>query len=601
MSRLFPAEPRLAAVAGGVALGVTLPGVCRTLSLMGDSAAFTAAAASWGVAQPPGYPLWTLLGHAASRLPLGELAFRIHLTSALYHAAAVGLVAALIQKCTGSRGAALGGALFLAFSRAFFQGSHYAEVFPLNDLFGALLLLLGVVLVERPMSRRALGALALLSGLAFAHHQTIALYAPGLAVLLWRGARRPRFEPRLFAALVCLFALPLVASSALLLLAARRDPAVSWGDVRSPGELFQLVTRGDYGGLFSPYLGERGAGASEQIVAYGASLWRQLGLVGVGLALCGMLTLGRRLPVVALGLGLAALVSGPAFAVLNALPVADEHGIAFAERFVTLSLVPLGVFCGSGMQRLGELGSVVLPPRFASALAGGLALLPLAQHHDAVDLSDDRCGAAFAADLFEHSDDGALVLVSGDFSNGAAAFWCGVERRCGRRIVLAPGQLHLPWRVRQLARRHPELVIPEPSGSFVTVREIVAANLSRRPVYLMPLLLEREPPLRESFGYLPEGLLLRVVPKEPDEPARARFRASAQRLLRGEGCAGCAMRRSDLPWPSLETAMLQSYVDAAVNHARLLRLFFDEVGLAEELEARARAMDPEAARRYLSP
>ena len=47
--------------------------------------------------------------------------------------------------------------------------------------------------------------------------------------------------------------------------------------------------------------------------------------------------------------------------------------------------------------------------------------------------------------------------------------------------------------------------------------------------------------------------------------------------------------------------MLQSYVDAAVNHARLLRLFFDEVGLAEELEARARAMDPEAARRYLSP
>src|SRR5437588_12667687 len=43
-----------------------------------------------GIAHPPGYPLYTLLGYAASHLPIGEVAWRVNLFSAAWGAMAVG-------------------------------------------------------------------------------------------------------------------------------------------------------------------------------------------------------------------------------------------------------------------------------------------------------------------------------------------------------------------------------------------------------------------------------------------------------------------------------------------------------------------------------
>jgi hypothetical protein len=594
------AEPWLAAATGAASLAVSLPRLCPTLSLMGDSAAFAAAGASWGIAQPPGYPLWTLLAHGLYRLPLGEPAWRLHLSSALFHATAVALVAALIQRCTGSRAAAVGGALTLAFSRAFLLGSLYAEVFPLNDLFVALLLLLALHFAEAPdtrSKRRALVALAVGCGLASAHHQTIVLAAPALAVVLARGDWRLLRDPRIAARLLLGFAAPLLACFGLLWLAASRDPAASWGDVRELGELWRLATRQDYGGPFSPFLGERGDGALAQLGEWTASFHRSFGVLGGLLVVVGVAWLARHRPWLALALALGTLASGPLFAVANALPVAGEHGRAFAERFTTMSHVLLAPFAGAGIAWLEQLAKVPLPPRLAALAAAALGVVPLLSRSE-LDLSGDRRGEQAAIDLIEHADDGALLLFSGDALNGAAAWRCGVERRCGRRVAFSPGQLHMPWRVRQLARRHPDLVLPVPAGSFITVRELVAANLPSRPVFLTALLLEREPALRDAFQYLPEGVLLRVLPSPPGDAARARFVASARRLLRGEACAGCAMRAADLVRPSLETALVQGYVDAAVNHARMLRAFFDEPALAAELEAVARRIDPAAARAY---
>ena len=74
--------------------------------------------------------------------------------------------------------------------------------------------------------------------------------------------------------------------------------------------------------------------------------------------------------------------------------------------------------------------------------------------------------------------------------------------------------------------------------------------------------------------------------------------ASARRLAARQGCSGCGMRATELLRPSLETTLLQTYVDAHVNHARMLRAYFDEPELAGELERRARDVDPVAAAVY---
>src|SRR5262249_52788692 len=60
---------------------VYAPRVCRALSLADDPAELTTAAALWGVPHAPGYPLYTLLAHFFSLLPV-EPAFAVPLLSA---------------------------------------------------------------------------------------------------------------------------------------------------------------------------------------------------------------------------------------------------------------------------------------------------------------------------------------------------------------------------------------------------------------------------------------------------------------------------------------------------------------------------------------
>src|SRR5580704_11839597 len=116
--------------------------LCPTLSLKGDSAELVSAAALWGVPHPPGYPLFTAIAHAFAALPIHGLPWRVHLTSAVFHACTVGVVCVLTFSLTQSLTGALAAAVALGMSRTFLLGSLYAEVFPLNDLFFAVLIAL---------------------------------------------------------------------------------------------------------------------------------------------------------------------------------------------------------------------------------------------------------------------------------------------------------------------------------------------------------------------------------------------------------------------------------------------------------------------------
>src|SRR3990172_3116052 len=57
-----------------------------------DSGEFQFVPPVLGIAHPPGYALYTLLGKVFSLLPLGDAAYRLNLMSGFFGAAAVGLV-----------------------------------------------------------------------------------------------------------------------------------------------------------------------------------------------------------------------------------------------------------------------------------------------------------------------------------------------------------------------------------------------------------------------------------------------------------------------------------------------------------------------------
>src|ERR1700682_1822367 len=57
-----------------------------------DSGELAVVAHTWGIAHPPGFPLWVIPAHFASLLPFGNVATRIALSSAFFGAVASAMV-----------------------------------------------------------------------------------------------------------------------------------------------------------------------------------------------------------------------------------------------------------------------------------------------------------------------------------------------------------------------------------------------------------------------------------------------------------------------------------------------------------------------------
>src|SRR5436189_378992 len=184
-----------------------------------DSGELIVVAQGLGVAHPPGFPLWVILAHLASRVPLGNIAVRINFSSALFAALASAMLALVVaelmitipyllrhkkksapqkKKREDPRFAdlliwapALGAGLLMAFSRTLWSYATIAEVYTLNTLLILIVLFLMLrwrryVLVDRPSTGSAitihdrwLYVAALVFGLALGvHHVTVGLILP---------------------------------------------------------------------------------------------------------------------------------------------------------------------------------------------------------------------------------------------------------------------------------------------------------------------------------------------------------------------------------------------------------------------------------------
>src|SRR3989344_9317103 len=107
----------------------------------GDSTEFINVISVNGVAHPPGYPLYLILGKIFSYLPFWTLAEKINLMSAVFGAATVALCVRIIFKLTNSRLASIAGAGLLALSHPFWLYSTVAEVFTLHTFLLSLFIL----------------------------------------------------------------------------------------------------------------------------------------------------------------------------------------------------------------------------------------------------------------------------------------------------------------------------------------------------------------------------------------------------------------------------------------------------------------------------
>jgi hypothetical protein len=158
----------------------------RTLTpglLPGDGGEFQTMAYLYGHTHPTGYPVYLTLARLFTFLPLGDLAFRVNLFSAVMAAVAVTGVYYVGRLLTSYRFVPAAAALALAVSPSFWSQSIIAEIYSTGAAF-LVLILLTLLWWDRFESPRALWLAGMLGGLSLGVHLSVALVAPAVLVFL---------------------------------------------------------------------------------------------------------------------------------------------------------------------------------------------------------------------------------------------------------------------------------------------------------------------------------------------------------------------------------------------------------------------------------
>ncbi len=251
-----------------------------------DSGELIVAAHGLGVAHPPGVPLWVMLAHLASIVPLGNVAVRINFLDALFAALGCAMLTLVVaelmitaaylpawkrsaqqrKKAADPRidsllvfAPALGAGLLMVCSRTLWSYATIAEVYTLNTLLILIVFFLMLrwrrcIIADRRNKGEAvtihdswLYAAATLFGLALGdHHVTVGLTLPAVAVIVYRTQGFRFFTSRrlFYAAVISIAAL--VAVYAYLPFAASRSPLINWGNPRSLQEIWWHITGRQY-------------------------------------------------------------------------------------------------------------------------------------------------------------------------------------------------------------------------------------------------------------------------------------------------------------------------------------------------------------------
>lgn len=468
-----------------------------------DSGELAAAVMTLGVAHPPGYPAYVLLGRVATLVvPFGDPAHRLALFSALGGATAVGLVVVLaaqlapVRGWAGAAGTLLAG-LALAASPLLWSQATIPEVYaPAAAFLGGGLLLFAAWL-RRGKGPWLIGALGLLLGFGAGIHLTVLFLALAAAPLVGvRASTRDLFSGVLGLALgLSVFALvPVLAS---------RHPPIAWGDPTSLSGFLWTVTGAPYRDLV---LGLPLDDAPHRLLTTAGVLARQFGPVGWLLALWGGSVLWRA--------HRAFLTVGLLLAVISLV-----YAVGYRSRDSLLYLLPVvlvGALCLAH-------GAIAL---FHAAVgwrrwAGGVAVvacsaavpaLSLVANFRALDVSRDREAFDYAATASHAAGPDGLVL--GDTDEYVFSLWYHeyVFAPEGSPDVIARTLLQFPWYRNQLRRRYPGLLPGEPLTYDEAVRAVLAVA-DRRPLYVT----FEDPVAAESSDLHPAGPLYRVAPRQvPD-------------------------------------------------------------------------------------
>jgi hypothetical protein len=390
-----------------------------------DGGDFATCAWTLGIAHPTGYPLYILTGYLFTHLfPIGEVAFRLNLFSALFAALGAGFIALTLREASEflfpdlddnlrKKWIPVVAGFSVAFSLSYWTQALIVEVYSMNAFFLSLIIytITRIINTDTPARRDKLFILAaLFSGLGFTNHlSTIYPFVAGIVTLIYLG-----YIP----SLRCFFkALGLFILALLLYLylpiRSHMNPIMDWGDPETWEGFVWVLTGKQFARLaFSSLVAQIIFRVYSQI-----DLLKQIGLLGMVTSFLGIAYLvsirGRKRLAFFILITTTAVVN---FIHIGNYLVIDPLSFMLPAFMMTALFASIG--CGFILQYAIRLARNKDPQpypegrlalRCAKVVAVLVPFVMFGSNYFQADISGDTMGYDYAKRAFDNAIDGSII------------------------------------------------------------------------------------------------------------------------------------------------------------------------------------------------
>ncbi|HEX9745273.1 MAG TPA: DUF2723 domain-containing protein [bacterium] len=486
----------------------------------GDAGEFIVAAKNWGIAHPPGYPIYTILLGIFLRLPLGFLApdtefiqataWQANFFSAVLGAFAIWIIYLILLRLTRNPYYALPGALLCMTSRTFWSQTGIAEVYTLNALLAAI-----IVLLALQMSEARRGSLhrvrlmrwgSLVWGLSLCNHQEMVFFFPVWLTMLILALQVPENKKRheipqgrIFLEAIGFFIIGLL-PYIYLPIASSRDPVLNWGNPSTLKGFFNVLTRAEYRGIKAGITGDLVTSWDIFLTyLYWSSIQYFPVFITSILGLAGFVSLFRKLkhsPALissAISLFLMAAVFIIYFAKI------DRPSMFFLEVYFIPWYLSLGVLVTLGIKHVTDiliaknLEREILIMSFGLIFLVGFVWVTYSQNKTSSNMSDNIAGYIYSHDVIASLPDrpDKSILVTGGDEIFLIWYWKWVEGVDKNIAAIGYDALGIrsSWFWDDLTRDDPDIIIPDIANIPDEIKSYDQLRLYRLEMLL-----------RENFG-----------------------------------------------------------------------------------------------------
>jgi len=455
-----------------------------------DGGDLITAAATGGVAHPTGYPVYLLLARLFQLLPIGSLAFRTNLMSALVAVIAALLVYDLIIRfASPSKGkqnwlAGLAAGYAFGLSPLIWSQAVITEVYTLHALFVILILYLSSGYSPLHFTQKRLDRLlGFTFGMATGNHITTILLLPILltsvffhkSILTGEVTSEilsvEKRQPAIYSLLRRLTWLGMGLLVYLILpLRALSQPPVNWGNPVTLGGFGWLVSGKLYQDQFFvltlPSIWSR-------VQAVAALLIEQFGIPGLVIGLIGLIVFYKS----------SYLYGNTVWIVVLFFVFAVLYATHDSFMYLIPAFLCFAIWIGLGVNGLMD----IFVQRFRKiGVVGGfifiLYLFLLAGNHwHQVDASQDLRAERFGEDVLAQVPANAIVFAKGDKAIFTIWYFHYALQRRPDIVVVVPDLLPFDWYQETLRSNYPTLEFP---ASFPLAEVVLAVNPERPICYI---------------------------------------------------------------------------------------------------------------------